>query len=236
MIAFRHALDLGADALELDVHFTRDRVVVVHHDASLERSSGLPVFIHAVDWSSLQHVDVGHTFQDEAGAYPYAGTRMPRLEDVIAEFPGISLNVDIKPDSPALCAAVLAIVRTQRATECVRLASFSTRNLLRVRRSGYEGETSYGPRGVLLLATGARPLLGRLGELAQAAQVPTHYGRLRLDTPRFLSEVRKTGAKTHFWTINDPSEAERLLALGADGLVTDDVRAIKPVFDRVRRF
>ena len=235
LIAFRHALDLGADALELDVHYTRDHVVVVHHDPTLERSSGLPVFLRDVDWPALQHVDVGHTFKDEHGGIPFAGTRMARLEDVLDEFPGVALNVDLKPDSPALCDAVLSMLRRRRATENVRLASFSTRNLLRVRRAGYEGETSYGPRGVLLLATGARLLLGRLGELAHAAQVPTHYGRLRLDTPRFLREVKKTGAKTHFWTINDPAEAERLLRLGADGLVTDDVRAIKPVFDRFRQ-
>lgn len=234
LIAFRHALDLGADALELDVHSTRDGVVVVHHDPGLERSSGLPVLLRNVDWSALQHVDVGHTFHDEHGKSPFAGTRLCRLEDVLAEFPGVPLNVDLKPDSASLCAAVLAILEKRRATDHVRLASFSTRNLLRVRRAGYPGQTSYGPRGVMLLATGGRMLLGRLGELAQAAQVPTHYGRLRLDTPRFLAEVRKTGAQTHFWTINDPTEAERLLALGADGVVTDDVRAIKPVFDRAR--
>lgn len=234
LVAFKHALDLGADALELDVHSTRDGVIVVHHDESLARSSGLPVFLRDVDWSALQHVDVGHTFVDEHGRSPYAGTRLSRLEDVLDELPGIPLNVDLKPDSPALCAAVLSLVRSRRATEHVRLASFCTQNLLRIRRARYEGQTSYGPRGVLLLASGARRLLGRLGELADAAQVPTHYGRLRLDTPRFLREVHATGAKAHFWTINDPAEAARLLALGADGIVTDDVRAIKPVFDQRR--
>ncbi len=234
LIAFRHALDLGADALELDVHYTRDRVVVVHHDSSLERSSGLPLLIRDLDWPTLQHVDVGHTFRDERGDTPYAGTRISRLEQVLAEFPGVALNVDLKPDSPALCDAVLAIVRAHRATANVRIASFCTHNLLRSRRAGYEGETSYGPRGVLLLASGARLLLGPLGELAQAAQVPTHYGQIRLDTPRFLREVKKTGAKTHYWTINDPLEAERLLNLGADGLVTDDVRALAPVMAQFR--
>lgn len=228
--AFRHALDLGADALELDVHYTRDRVVVVHHDPTLTRSSGLPVAIRDVDWPALSQVDVGHTFRDEKGEAPFAGTRIPRLEDVLDELPGVPLNVDLKPESPALCQAVLSLVRTRRATESVRLASFSNKNLLLVRRLGYEGETSFGPRAVMLLATGGRMLLRPLGEVAQAAQVPTHYGRIRLDSPRFVREVRRAGAKLHYWTINDPLEAKRLLTLGADGLVTDDVRALKPVF------
>jgi len=231
LVAFRHALDLGADALELDVHFTRDRVVVVHHDPTLSRSSGLPVAIRDVDWPALSQVDVGHTFRDERGQIPFAGTRMPRLIDVLDELQGIPLNVDLKPESPALCQAVLALLRARKATESVRLASFSNRNLALVRRLGYEGETSFGPRGVMLLASGGRLLLRPLGEVAQAAQIPTHYGRLRLDTPRFVREVRRAGAKLHYWTINEPKEAERLLALGADGLVTDDVRALKPVFE-----
>lgn len=234
LIAFRHALDLGADALELDVHFTRDRVVVVHHDPTLARSGGLPVAIRDIDWATLSEIDVGHTFRDARGELPYAGTRMPRLEDVLDELAGIPLNVDLKPESPALCEAVVRLLRARRAVDSVRLASFSNRNLLTVRRLGYEGETSFGPRGVMLLATGARRLLRPLGEAAHAAQVPTHHGRIRLDTARFVREVQRAGAKLHYWTINDPIEAERLLVLGADGLVTDDVRALKPVFDRLR--
>lgn len=234
LLAFKHGLDLGADALEMDVHFTRDHVVVVHHDATLERTAGLPIAIRDVDWSALQHVDVGHTFRDEHGRTPFVGTRIPRLEEVLAELPGVPLNIDLKPDSPELCDAVLSLLRQHRATESVRLASFSGKNLLRVRRAGYEGETSFGPRGVALIASGAHRFLERLGELAHAAQVPTHYGRVRLDTPRFLRTIRALSAKLHFWTINDPHEAQRLLELGADGLVTDDVRALRPVFDRAR--
>ena len=232
LLAFRHALDLGADALELDVHHTRDGIVVVHHDPTLGRSSGLPVAIRQADWSALAQVDVGHTFVDEVGARPYLGVRMPRLEDVLAEFPGVPLNVDLKPESPELCDATLALLRKHRAAEHVRLASFSTRNLQRVRKQGWEGETSFSPRAVTMLATGAGRLLRAVGESAHAAQVPTHYGHVRLDSARFIQEVRRVGARLHYWTINDPVEAERLLMLGADGLVTDDVRALRPVFDR----
>lgn len=234
MLAFKHALDLGADALEMDVHSTRDGVIVVHHDATLERTSGLPVAIRDVDWSALSQVDVGHTFRDEHGASPFAGARIPRLEEVLAELPGVPLNVDLKPESPALCDAVVKLLRAQKVTESVRLASFYGRNLLRVRRGGYEGETSFGPRAVLMLLSRGGMALRWLGELANAAQVPTHYGRVRLDTPSFVNAVRGVGAALHYWTINDPQEATRLLALGANGVVTDDVRAIKPVFDQAR--
>ncbi len=230
LIAFRHALDLGADALELDVHATRDNVIVVHHDATLARSSGLPVAIRDIEWAALSQVDVGHTFKNEAGERPFVGTRIPRLDEILAELPGVPLNVDLKPDSASLCASVVALIRASRATASVRLASFHGKNLQRVRRAGYEGETSFGPRGVAMLLAHGGVGARWLGEHANAAQVPTHYGPLRLDTPRFVRAVHRVGAVVHYWTINDPREAERLLRLGADGLVTDDVRALAPVF------
>lgn len=230
LIAFQHALDLGANALEMDVHHTRDGVIVVHHDPTLERSAGLPVAIRDVEWSALSQVDVGYTFKDAAGDRPFAGARIPRLDEVLAELPGVPLNIDIKPDSSRLCAAVVKLLRVKRATESVRLASFYGKNLQRVRRAGYEGETSFGPRGVAMLLAHGGFGLRWLGEQANAAQVPTHYGRVRLDTARFVRAVHGVGAALHYWTINDPAEAARLLRLGADGLVTDDVRALAPVF------
>jgi glycerophosphoryl diester phosphodiesterase len=63
----------------------------------------------------------------------------------------------------------------------------------------------------------------------QAAQIPTRALGIRLDTARLVERAHALGLVVHYWVINDPHEAKRLLALGADGIVTDDVRAIAPV-------
>jgi glycerophosphoryl diester phosphodiesterase len=76
----------------------------------------------------------------------------------------------------------------------------------------------------------------RLFPLAgDAAQIPLRALKVRLDTAALVTKAHALGKVVHYWVINDPGEAERLLALGADGIVTDDVGAIAPVVVKARR-
>lgn len=231
MLAFRHALDLGADALELDVHRTRDGVVVVHHDDTLLRSAGIGRRVADTDYETLSQIDVGYVFRDAQGKAPHTA-RIPRLEELLVEMPGIPLNIDLKVLDPRLVDGVLALLRRHGAQAHVRLASFSSRVMALVHRAGYEGATSFGPNGVLALALGGGRWLRGAEARASAAQVPLRHGPLRFDTPRFLAAVQARGAQAHFWTINDPEEAKRLQVLGADAVVSDDVRALRAVLPR----
>src|SRR3954451_10624872 len=86
MAAFRRAVELGADALELDIHGTRDGVLVVAHDPDGRRTAGVDARIGALSFAETQRWDVGK------------GERMPRFEDVISEFATLPLNVDLKRD------------------------------------------------------------------------------------------------------------------------------------------
>jgi glycerophosphoryl diester phosphodiesterase len=62
-----------------------------------------------------------------------------------------------------------------------------------------------------------------------AAQVPTHQGFLRFDRTAFIAKCHAIGLRVDFWTIDDPAEAQRLITLGADGIMTNDPAAIRPV-------
>jgi len=64
-----------------------------------------------------------------------------------------------------------------------------------------------------------------------AAQIPTHAGPLRFDRSAFIAKCHLLGLRVDFWTIDDREEAARLLALGADGIMTNDPAAIRPAFD-----
>ena len=87
---------------------------------------------------------------------------------------------------------------------------------------------------IALLAT-PRLLLRHAPLFGTCAQIPTRAAGITLATPRFLDKCHDLGMRVDFWTINDPREAERLLDLGADGIMTDDPRAIAPVFAARRR-
>ncbi len=63
---------------------------------------------------------------------------------------------------------------------------------------------------------------------AARAQIPTHVGPWRLATPRTVQKLKRLGLAVDFWTINEPEEARALVALGADGIMTDDPARIVP--------
>lgn len=236
LASFARALELGADALETDLHLTADGHVVVAHDATLARTAGVPVVIARATLDELRRCDVGWGFVDREGRRPFAGKglRVPTLEEMLGEFPGVPINVDVKQKAPAMVGPVLSLLRRLDADERVLVTSFDDATLRAVRAGGYRGRTGSGPIDVLRLHSAPQPLLSRWPVAGSAVQVPPAMYGLRFDTPAFVGRCHSLGLPVHYWTINDPAEAARLLACGADGIMTDDPAAIAPVFARLR--
>ena len=63
-----------------------------------------------------------------------------------------------------------------------------------------------------------------------AAQIPTHHGPLRFDRAPFIAKCHSLGLRVDYWTIDDVTEATRLLELGADGIITNDPATLKGLF------
>lgn len=234
--SFARALELGADALETDLHLTADGQVVAAHDPTLARTAGSPVTISRATLDELRRCDVGWGFVDRAGERPFAGrgVALPTLEEVLDAFPGVRLNVDVKQRAPAMVVPLLDLLRRKRAEDRVLVTSFDGDVLRTVRAAGYAGRTGLAPAEVLRLYASPLAVLRAIPPGGSAAQVPTSAQGLRLDSPGFIEKCHALEIPVEYWTINDPAEAERLLALGADGIMTDDPGAIAPVFERWR--
>ncbi|HVV82230.1 MAG TPA: glycerophosphodiester phosphodiesterase [Kofleriaceae bacterium] len=228
--AFRRALDYGVDALELDVHLTRDGHPIVSHDPDGARMAGDPRAWRDLDLAEARRLDVGRGFVGPDGDHPHAGKgfRAPALEELLVELPGVHLNIDVKQASPPMVRPLLALLRRLKAEERVTLASFQSRTLLEIRRRGYGGETALGRPEVLAVLGLPSSVVERLPFLGVAAQVPVKAGPVRLDRPVFIAKCHRLGIRVDFWTINDPAEARRLIALGADGIMTDDPARMAP--------
>ncbi len=212
--AFRLALELGADAIETDAHLTRDERIVLSHDPSGERMAGVRRRIRDATLAEVRTWNVG------AGRGTF---RMPTLEEALEALPDVVLNVDAK--APGMARALVRCVRGARATDRVRIASFSSRNLRAARALGYEGETGLATaevaRAMLLpLAVAKRVVRG------DAAQVPLAAYGMRFDTQRAIDRLHALGLRVDFWTIDDRATAKRLFALGADGVMTNDPRSV----------
>jgi len=201
--AFRRALELGADALETDVHVTHDAVIVVSHDPDGARIFGKAARIADSSWAEVR------------------AWGMPSLEEVVTSFPGVPINVDLKIDAAALAVALL---RKVGAEEQVTLASFQSSTLRKVRALGYRGPTGLGRSEVArLLSLPAAAQRGPLAPPGRAAQLP-----LSLAKPWIIRRCHALGLRVDYWTVNEPALATSLVALGADGIMTDDPAVIVP--------
>ena len=230
MVSFRRALDLGADALEMDVHLTSDGHVVVSHDADGLRMAGARATIASCSLRDVQSWDAGWGFCDAKGGRPYAraGHRVPTLAEVLAEFPGVPINVDLKAEGPALAEAFLKVVRGRREEERVIAASFNRASLKHLRGQFYAGLTALAQSEVVELLALPAFLWRRLPATGKAAQLPTRSGPLKLATPWVIERCRACGLRIDFWTVNEPAEARALVALGVDGIMTDDPAQVVP--------
>jgi glycerophosphoryl diester phosphodiesterase len=227
--AFRRALELGADALETDVHLTADGEIVAAHDEGGARMTGVARALRSATLAEIQSWDAGYGFVDARGGRPFQsqGYRIPSLHELLRELPAVRLNVDLKSEEPALVERFIAIVREHQAEDRVIAASFFRSTLVHLRRRGWRGESSLS-QAEFLRCWLMPNWLQCSGAPGARAQIPTHSGPLRFATARSLKKLRQLGLQVDYWTINDPSEARRLVALGVDGIMTDDPARIVP--------
>jgi glycerophosphoryl diester phosphodiesterase len=211
MEAFEYAVGLGYRYVETDVQVTADGVLVAFHDNDLRRTCGVAGRISDLPWEKVAAARVD-------GRAP-----IPLLDDLLAAWPELRVNIDCKSD--AAIGGLVAALRRHDALHRVCVGAFSDRRLARLRHElGPELCTSLGPLGVArFLAAPPRHVV------ANAAQVPVHQGPITVVNERFVERAHQRGVHVHVWTIDDPDEMQRLLDLGVDGLMTDRPGVLREV-------
>lgn len=237
LAAFELALDLGADVLELDVHPSRDGVLIVSHDPDALRSAGVARALADCDWAEIAGWDAGVGFQNSSGERPFAGRGLglPRFEDVLTALPNALFNVDVKLARDHELRSLLAAIRARQAESRVLLTSFSSEVLGLVRSLRYEGPLGLAESEVKRLFMSPAFLTRWFPLAGSRVQIPVRTDWLDLSRARLIDKCHRLGLAVDYWVINDPAQAERLLARGADGIFTDDTRALARVFARSPR-
>jgi glycerophosphoryl diester phosphodiesterase len=219
-------MESGAGGLELDVHMTLDKEIVVIHDAAVDRTTDARGPVVGMTLDEIRNLDAGYRFSPDGGrTFPYRGwdLKIPTLAEAYEAFPDARVNVDIKEARPGAEAAVLRTIRGAAAEERTLVASSHHAVIRRFRRVSM-GRVS---TGASRLEIGAFYFLGRLRlewlarPAYEALQVPTEHRGTALVTPRFVEAAHSRGVRVDVWTINEPGEMSRLLDLGADVIMTD---------------
>ena len=242
LFALHRALGLGVSGIELDVHATADRQLVVCHDSTVDRTTDGHGRIHALTLDELRRLDNAFWFVpggDEAtgldpASYPYRG-RAPAVHDfgvatlaevleVLEDHPHVALNLDIKQTAPAvepyeeLLADELA---RHPFTERVIVASFLDSATATFAALAPHVATS---AGTLAVATFWRAVHNgeELPPVPHAAmQVPARRGDLVVVDEVFVRAAHDSGLAVHVWTINDVRQMGALVDLGVDGIISD---------------
>jgi glycerophosphoryl diester phosphodiesterase len=224
--AFRLAVEAGAGGLELDVHMTRDGHIVVIHDATVDRTTNGSGAVSEMTLDELRRFDAGHNFSPDGGStrpYRGRGVWVPTLGEVLEEFPGVAVNIEIKAGTPGIEETVLGILRDANALGRALVVSTPHAIVKRFRKIS-SGHISTGASrweiGIFYILS--RLCLERLVRPAyEALQVPLLHRGILVVTPRFIRAAQARGVRVDVWTINQAEEMRRLLDLGVDVIMTD---------------
>ena len=213
--AFSQAIADGADWVELDVRQTADGVVVVSHDATTKRTTGVDLRISDVTYDQLRDLDNSAGFDVR-----FSGVRVCTLEEAIRLCRGhVRMNIEIKAGAgdEGLVERVVDLVNAYDMAGQVVIASTSYETLMRVKACDPGVATLYD----MAIA------YGDVGDLADADEFSVDEAFVTRDLVR---GVHERGRRIIAWTVDDLDNATRLYALGVDGVVTNDVPAMRALF------
>lgn len=222
LAAFDRGLALGADGLELDVRLSRDRVVVVHHDATLDRTTDGTGPVAECTADELARLDAGHRFVSD-GARPFRGRGIgvPRLSEVLARYPGVPMIIELKVDSADLAERAIADIRAAGAAGHVALGSFKQHVLDAARGRAPDIPTGASTDEIRRVLWRARLYWPIRRTPYRMLQVPEIRNGTRVVSPRFVRAAHGAGLPVQVWTIDREDDMRRLLAWGVDALITD---------------
>lgn len=209
--AFTLARRCGAHVVEMDLHQTKDRRLVIMHDATLTRTTGLRATIANRTWAEIARLEAGAWF-----APRFRGARIPTLERVFAAIgPRMAVNVELKSGSrpyPGLESRLIALIRRHGWIPRVLISSFHVQRLERIRRLA--------PRiaiGVLVHPWSPEVAFMRARRLGALSVHPP----ARVVTRTLVSRLHAEGFLVFPYTVDRATDKARLIRMGVDGFFTN---------------
>ncbi len=214
--ALRRAVEAGADYAEIDVQHTKDRVIVLLHDADLMRMGGDPRRLAGLTLDEMAGVDVGRNFHPE-----FVGEHVPTLEEVIAFVRGrMKLNIELKynvPD-PGLAPAVVELLRRENFLDQAVITSLDYEALRQVKSIEPDLKTGH------IVTASVGDVMRSEADFLSLNSAKTGVAIVR--------RAHAAGKEVHVWTVNDPEAMLRMIERGVDNIITDKPAMLVDVMRR----
>jgi len=229
--ALEHGIGVGADAIELDVHRTRDGVIVVIHDPTLERTTDGEGSVADHTLAELKELDAGfHFTPDDGRTYPFRGrsVRIPTIDEAFETIGDLPVIVEVKSVHAGV--ALAGWLRGRPEAERIALGGFERRfvepaaELVRWRSPTEEELRRFVLAGKIGLGLHFAPN-------ADALMVPEKHKGIRVVSRGLIRRCHSLGIGVYVWTVNRPGDMRRLLEWGVDGLISDYPAILRRVLE-----
>jgi len=229
--AIRHGVEVGSQAIEIDLHASSDGELVVIHDPTVDRTTDGTGPVEDKTLAELQALDAGYRFTpDDGRSFPFRarGVRIPTLDEAMEAIGDLPAILEVKSAAAGRALATWLPERAER--ERVIVGGFEAEHVGPAAaaarwRCAYQtdllGFVLWGKLGI------RRALPGDL----TAAMVPVRRGAIRIVTRGFVRRMHEQGKSVFVWTVNLPEEMRRLLDLGVDGLISDYPAVLRRVVE-----
>lgn len=214
-----------AEMIELDVQETSDGVVVVMHDARLERTTNGTGYVRERSWSELKKLDAGYFFKKEGtDEFPFRseGIRIPMLAEVLEALPETAFAVEIKERSARLTDKVARLLKTH-ATRDFCIAGSKYEVVSKRMRTEHAHLKRFCSRTELakLLFEMQLPFETSKEDPLAVASVPLNSMGISFNTQAWINHLKKRKVQSYYWTIDEPQTMLELQSFGADGIITN---------------
>ncbi len=227
LAAFRLAREMGADGVELDVQVSKDSEAMVIHNFTVDATTDGQGSVKDKTLAELKELDAGSWFDAR-----FTSQRIPTLQEVIVEVGHqLLLNIELKTrvfGSANLTAEVVRLIEDHNLVHRVVVSSFNPFSLRQVKKLNPRIHT-----GLLyyfdLPAHLARSLFMLL------ANPSALHPEKHLINQKYMAWAKERGYRVNAWTVDEPAEMERLIALGVDGIITNRPDVLREVLEEGER-
>lgn len=212
-VAFDYAA-MNGFALETDVRRSFDGVLVLMHDSDVGRTTGGKGTIETLSYGELLGLDAAHQFHPEL----FSPQPIPSYHDYIQRYACRGLLLPEVKGSPSDGARMAEAVAAVKAEATVLIQSFAPEALLQVRAAA---------PSILVALTSAAQVEPTVAQSYGVWAVLIEYGKLDAE---YVARMQAAGVKVFAWTVDSITVAERLLAYGVDGIISNDPELIQSAY------
>ncbi len=213
--AFALAVEMKADGVELDVHLSKDKKIVVCHNGTINDTSDGRGAICDMEYSEILKYNFAHRYEHTRWVEQYGFVKAPLLDEVyeLLAPTGLTVNVEIKSDEEELPAMLIELAKRYGMSDRVTYSAFNHANLMRLHDTDISVPTAPLYAQNLLFPWLYAGLIGASAIHPEATQVFTVDGIIR--------ECHTRGIRVNPWTLDGEERIVKCIEAGVDALITD---------------